>query len=578
KRDMYFLARRYGIPTADTSFPACRSDVVEFIRTAQFPVMLKASDNIAVSRRAGKKMIIARSPEDLLAHYDAMEDPSNPTMMLQEYIPGGDDSVWMFNGYFDERSRCLFGITGKKIHQTPVYTGMTAIGVCVPNPAVHDQTQRLVEATGYKGILDIGYRYDFRDGSYKLLDSNPRLGATFRLFVGSGELDVVRAAYLDLTGQRVPDSRIIAGRKWLLEDADIVSSWNYFRDGTVTPRDWMRSYSGIRETAWFAADDLRPFLYVFGRSWTTLGRRVSRLVRSERANAPAIQNGCRCADRQRQAAVNTYFQSSARYWKEIYHGHTLQPLIYQQRRDTALLWIERLRLPRRARILEVGCGAGLLAVELASAGHFVDAFDPAPAMVDMTRRQANDRGVAARVRVSAGDVHALNFRDGCFDLVVALGVVPWLHSEAKALAEMQRVLKPEGYLLITADNALRLDAILDPISTPALRPLRRMYKALIGAARSAKRDDHLPKRHRPFEIENLLAGERLVKIRSQTLGFGPFTFCGYEIFGETMSIRIDRRLRALGERSFPGLKKTGAQYLILARKRGVIRTSGERVH
>jgi predicted ATP-grasp superfamily ATP-dependent carboligase len=259
KREMYFLARRYGIPTAETSFPECRSDVVEFLKTAQFPVMLKASDNIAVSRRAGKKMVIARSPEDLLAHYDAMEDPSNPTMMLQEYIPGGDDSVWMFNGYFDERSQCLFGITGKKIHQTPVYTGMTALGICLPNPAVRDQTQRLVAATGYQGILDIGYRYDFRDGSYKLLDSNPRLGATFRLFVGSGGLDVVRAAYLDLTGQPVPDSRMVAGRKWLLEDADIVSSWNYFRDGTVAPRDWIRAYSGIREAAWFAADDLRPF-------------------------------------------------------------------------------------------------------------------------------------------------------------------------------------------------------------------------------------------------------------------------------------------------------------------------------
>ena len=38
---------------------------------------------------------------------------------------------------------------------------------------------------GYRGILDIGYRYDARDGRYKVLDVNPRIGATFRLFVGA---------------------------------------------------------------------------------------------------------------------------------------------------------------------------------------------------------------------------------------------------------------------------------------------------------------------------------------------------------------------------------------------------------
>lgn len=276
KREMYFLAERFGIPTPETYFPACRSEVVEFIKTARFPVMLKASDNIAVSRRAGKKMVIVRTPEDLLAHYDAMEDPSNPTMMLQDYIPGGDDSVWMFNGYFDERSECLFGITAKKIHQTPVYTGMTALGVCLPNPAVQEQTEKLAKATGYKGILDIGYRYDSRDGSYKLLDSNPRLGATFRLFTGTGGLDVVRAAYLHLTGQPVPTSQILPGRKWLLEDADMASSWNYLHDGALTPGTWMRGYTGVQEAAWFAGDDLRPFLSVCRRCCTRLIKRAAR--------------------------------------------------------------------------------------------------------------------------------------------------------------------------------------------------------------------------------------------------------------------------------------------------------------
>lgn len=260
KQAMHLLAKQLSIPTPDTVFPRSRKEVLEFCERAQFPVMLKASDNIHTARHAGKKMVIVRSKVELLNHYSRMEDGSHPGLMIQEYIPGGDDSVWMLNGYFDERSKCLFSVTAKKIHQTPVYTGMTALGVCLPNAAIESATNTLVTAVGYKGILDIGFRYDARDGLYKLLDVNPRLGATFRLFVGHDGMDVTRAEYLHFTGQPVPPSRLCTGRKWILEDADLVSCIQYYRDGALKLRDWLRSYRGIQECAWYAADDMAPFL------------------------------------------------------------------------------------------------------------------------------------------------------------------------------------------------------------------------------------------------------------------------------------------------------------------------------
>jgi D-aspartate ligase len=260
KKSMYFLAKQLSIPTPETMFPESLNDVLEFCEKAQFPVMLKASDNIQTAKHSGKKMVIARSKDELIRQYNAMEDGSNPSLMIQEYIPGGDGSVWMFNGYFDENSKCLFSITGRKIHQTPVYTGMTALGVCLPNQVIEAATKILVRAVGYKGILDIGYRYDSRDRLYKLLDVNPRLGATFRLFVGDNGMDVTRAEYLHFTGQPIPTSNICTGRKWILEDADLRSCIHYYRDGALTFRNWLNSYRGIQECAWYATDDLKPFL------------------------------------------------------------------------------------------------------------------------------------------------------------------------------------------------------------------------------------------------------------------------------------------------------------------------------
>src|SRR5204863_7649186 len=125
--------------------------------------------------------------------------------------------AWRFNGYFDQRSECLFGVTGKKIHQYPIHTGLTSLGVCIRNDAVVTLTQKFMRAIGYKGILDIGFRYDARDGSYKVLDVNPRIGATFRLFVTDTGMDAARALYLDLTGQRVESGTLIEGRKWMVE-------------------------------------------------------------------------------------------------------------------------------------------------------------------------------------------------------------------------------------------------------------------------------------------------------------------------------------------------------------------------
>jgi D-aspartate ligase len=258
KRSLHALALRHGIPTADTTFPQSLDDVCRFAEGAGFPVMLKASDGLRLQARTGKKMVIVRTPAELLEQYQRLEDPAAPNLMLQEYIPGGDDTIWMFNGYFDARSECVFGVTGKKLRQFPVHTGATSLGICLENPTVRDLTCRFMKAIGYRGILDIGFRYDARDGGYKLLDPNPRIGQTFRLFVSREGMDVARYLYLDLTGQRLPPGTPVEGRKWVVEDWDLESSLDYRREGALSLAEWVGSFEGVEEGAWFAWDDAAP--------------------------------------------------------------------------------------------------------------------------------------------------------------------------------------------------------------------------------------------------------------------------------------------------------------------------------
>lgn len=276
KRDMFHLARRHGIPTPDAVFPASREDVLLFLARARFPVMLKGIDGQRLWDRTGKKMFIVQSKEQLLELYDAAEDLHRPNLMLQEYIPGGDETVWMFNGYFNVTSDCLVGFTGKKLRQCPVHTGSTSLGICLRNQVVEETTRRFMRAVGYRGILDIGYRYDARDDLYKVLDVNPRIGATFRLFVGENGIDVARALYLDLTGQEVVARPAAEGRKWVVEDLDLVSSYRYYREGNLSLAGWVRSFRGVEEAAFICADDPLPVAAMMVSRAAELVKRILR--------------------------------------------------------------------------------------------------------------------------------------------------------------------------------------------------------------------------------------------------------------------------------------------------------------
>ena len=258
KREMYELCKKHHIPTPSSHFPDSEADVIELAAEASYPTVAKCI-NAGDAPASSPRVSIAADREQLLHAYRQMESPKGGNVMLQEYIPGTPESVWMFNGYFDEHSDCTVAFTGRKIRQSPPYTGATTLGVCEANPTVRDTTTRLMKAVGYRGILDIGYRFDHRDGQYKLLDVNPRIGGTFRLFVGDDGSDVLRALYLDLTGQELRATLPVEGRRWIVEPLDLASSLTYRRRGDITLPGWLKSLRGVREAAWFARDDPLPF-------------------------------------------------------------------------------------------------------------------------------------------------------------------------------------------------------------------------------------------------------------------------------------------------------------------------------
>lgn len=286
-------------------------------------------------------------------------------------------------------------------------------------------------------------------------------------------------------------------------------------------------------------------------------------------------------DRRQQENVNAYFHSHSSYWKEIYAGDSVQAEIFRIRQAAVLDWVENLSLAPGSRVLEIGCGAGFLTVALARRGLHVYAIDSTEAMVEQTRQHAEESGVSESLSLAVGDVCALTFEDSSFDLVIAVGVIPWLAQPQRAMQEMARVTRPGGYIFLTADNRYRLTYLLDPWMNPVLATFRKRVKGLLEQVKLMQRMPNEAREtlyDRRF-IDEILASATLVKTRGMTLGFGPFSFLGYKFIPEPLATKLHSRLQRLADRNVPVLRATGAQYLVMAmkpisRSRGEL-TSGE---
>lgn len=285
KRKMFALAIENEVPTPHIVCPQNAVDVKAGLKDLQFPIMLKAIDGNKLFARTGVKMVIVETEEELYKQYELLEDPEDPNLMLQEMIPGDDDQVYIFNGYFNEQSDCLAAFTGHKVRQYPIHVGCASLGECRWHERVAVKTQALMKAVGYRGILDIGYRLDPRDGRYKVLDINPRVGQAFRIFVAENDMDVIRSLYLDLSGQTQPEVKPVEGRRWLIEDYDFVSSYDYFKEGSLSFFDWLKSFKQVKEAAWFSWTDPLPFIYMNARFalqiMTSIRKRMRAMIGSK---------------------------------------------------------------------------------------------------------------------------------------------------------------------------------------------------------------------------------------------------------------------------------------------------------
>ena len=136
-------------------------------------------------------------------------------------------------------------------------------------------------------------------------------------------------------------------------------------------------------------------------------------------------------------------------------------------------------------VLDYAAGAGIAGFSVAHDVASVEAADELPDLLDEGKRLSAELGIV-NVAFNLVDLYALPFRDGIFDLVLCRNAFHVLPEPVAALGEMQRVLAPQGRVVV-------LDAVVDETADRAFNEIARL------------REPAHRRHYRPDELEELAA-------------------------------------------------------------------------
>jgi SAM-dependent methyltransferase len=110
-----------------------------------------------------------------------------------------------------------------------------------------------------------------------------------------------------------------------------------------------------------------------------------------------------------------------------------------------------MRLTENARVLDCGCGTGVVSRALAQRGGFAGAvvgIDSSEALIEAAQRLACGKGLDDHIEFRVGDSHALEDPDESYDFVIAHTLVSHVADPAKVISEASRVVRPNGTIAV----------------------------------------------------------------------------------------------------------------------------------
>jgi ubiquinone/menaquinone biosynthesis C-methylase UbiE len=235
------------------------------------------------------------------------------------------------------------------------------------------------------------------------------------------------------------------------------------------------------------------------------------------------------------------------------------------------------------KILDLGCGSGVVMESLIQQGFSITGVDRSQDMLDLSQKRLSQFPKES-YPLQIGSCEHLPLNDEQFDVILCIGVFGYIDDVVGALLEIRRVLRSGGLLVISVRNPFNT-AIADPIRALRFLTTKAFYKL-------SKKSQKLPQKSSENSVSNVTEKSRPPQFRVDILqnprpliqgvsrcgyrldyfagfGFGPLSIAGKELLPSKLSIAISDFLnqnfdrlglamitRSIGDVSIYGFIKT----------------------
>lgn len=264
KSFLYKEAERLGVPYPQTFLADGSKEIMDARKLIRYPILIKPAVPIGFSN-VYKKAIIAQNDDQLISIKEDIDrlNLSDHKLIMQEMIPGPPTNLYTFSSYSDKNGDVKAYSIGHKIRQSPPETGTITSGKVVN----HDELARIgiefIKGLRFHGLANTEFKFDDRDGKFKLIEINPRTGFWNYSATAAG-VNLSWEAYKDLILDK--DEPIKFSEKeliWIYDINDIYKAIFSNKRGhgefKISFFQWIKSVRGKKVYAIFQMKDIKPF-------------------------------------------------------------------------------------------------------------------------------------------------------------------------------------------------------------------------------------------------------------------------------------------------------------------------------
>jgi predicted ATP-grasp superfamily ATP-dependent carboligase len=253
KRNTYKLAETLGIPTPRTWYPRDLSELESI--DADFPLIIKPAIKehfIYMTKVKAWKATTRSDLRDCFTRALAIVGPNE--VMVQELILG---SGFGYCAFF-KGGQPLGSMVARYLRQHPPEFGRA--GTCIESadiPLLESFSQRFLNAIDYYGLVELEYKFDNREATYKLLDVNARAWGYHFLGPHAG-VDFTWLLFADQVGHRAQPCRAKAGVRWVRLVTDLPTGIVQILRRSCGVRQYLSSLAHCDVEAVFSVTDPLP--------------------------------------------------------------------------------------------------------------------------------------------------------------------------------------------------------------------------------------------------------------------------------------------------------------------------------